>query len=314
MKILKPIVKILGLALLALFGLTLLVVIVFALVFNWVDKSNGEIESSSERREYLLYVPDTYDASTPTPLVISIHGFADWPAHQMAMTGWNSLADEHGFIVVYPSGMGFFPKRWRAGGSWNTLEDIWIDVKFISDLIDHFSVEYNIDSKRIYANGLSNGGGMSHVLACLLSERIAAIGGVAGAYGLPDRDCNPARSVPVIAFHGTADNIVPYDGGLSGPSDSPFPAVPDWAAAWADRNGCVADTAELPASGEVSGVRYTGCDQGAEVLFYTVHGGGHTWPGGVPLPEWITGPTSMDIDATALMWEFFSRYSLPGGR
>ena len=115
------------------------------------------------------------------------------------------------FLVVYPEGTGF-PRRWRAGG-WPG--DPMADVVFISDLIDTLSAEYNIDPARIYANGLSNGGGMSFLLGCALSDRIAAIGGVAGAYALPLEDCLPSRPVPMIIFHGTVDAIVPYLGGPS---------------------------------------------------------------------------------------------------
>jgi polyhydroxybutyrate depolymerase len=299
----------LALGTLVLLGLLALAALIIGALFTWVDKTNGEIVSSGEERSYLLFVPTTYDPARPTPLVINLHGFVQWPANQMQISHWNDLAEEFGFLVVYPQGTRF-PRRWRAGGQVGGSSDPLADVVFISDLIDELESKYSIDPARIYANGLSNGGGMSFLLGCALSDRIAAIGGVAGAYIYPLEACRPSRPVPMIAFHGTADAIVPYLGGPSRGPEMQLPSIPEWMAARAELNGCDATATALPTSGEVSGIRYSGCDQGAEVDFYTIDGGGHTWPGGDPLPEWITGPTSQDISATRVMWEFFSRFSL----
>jgi polyhydroxybutyrate depolymerase len=144
-----------------------------------------------------------------------------------------------------------------------------------------------------------------------LSERIAAIGGVAGAYLLPWSECTPARAVPAVLFHGTADPIVPYRGGPSRAFNLPFPDVPAWVAALARRNGCGGEPRPLPARGDVSGLRYSGGR--ADVDFYTIAGGGHTWPGGEPIPAWIAGRTTRDIDATRVMWDFFQAHPLPAG-
>jgi polyhydroxybutyrate depolymerase len=296
-------------AILVLLGLLILAVAVLSLVYARANVTNGEIVSSGEERRYLLFVPSTYDPTAPTPLVISIHGYMEWPAHQAQISGWNELAEEDGFLVVYPEGVGF-PRRWRTGSPSAAPEDPLVDVRFISDLIDGLARDYNIDPARIYANGLSNGGGMSFLLGCALADRIAAVGGVSGGYLYPMDQCKPSRPVPMIVFHGTADPIVPYLGGPSKSFDLPFPVIPEWVAARAKLNGCDSSPEELPASGEASGVRYSGCDQGAEVVFYTIDGGGHSWPGGEPLPEWIAGSTTQAIDATRLMWQFFSRFSI----
>jgi polyhydroxybutyrate depolymerase len=287
-----------------------LVVAAFAAAFVFViDRTNGKLISSGQVREYLLYVPPGYDPQTPVPLVISIHGFSDWPAHHMGMTGWNDLADEDGFLVVYPAGVDF-PKRWRASGQANEDGDAMVDVRFISDLIDKLEQDYAIDPTRVYVNGMSNGGGMTYLLACELSERIAAVGSVAGAYLYPLEDCQPERPVPLIAFHGTTDPIVPFTGGPSRSFDVPFPVIPDWMASYAVKNGCNPILVELPGQGAASGVAYGDCDAGADVVFYTIEGGGHTWPGGQRLPEWLTGLTSMDLNATRLMWAFFIAHPL----
>jgi polyhydroxybutyrate depolymerase len=185
-----------------------------------------------------------------------------------------------------------------------------VDVRFISDLIDRLQQDYAIDPARIFVNGMSNGGGMSYLLACTLAERIAAVGSVSGAYLYPLEDCQPARPVPLIAFHGTADPIVPYTGGPSRSFDLPFPVISDWMAAYAAKNDCDSSPEVLQNQGFVNGVRYGDCKAGADVVFYTIEGGGHTWPGGEPLPEWLTGLTSMDVDATGLMWVFFTAHPL----
>lgn len=279
-----------------------------AAAFWLANRNNGWMVSSGEKRAYRLYVPPSYDPARPAPLVISIHGFAEWPAHQAHISQWNRLADEQGFIVVYPSGTGL-PLRWRTFGKSASDTDPRRDIDFISALIDRLESEYNIDPARIYANGLSNGGGMSFVLANELSTRIAAVGMVAGAYMYPWDKCHPARPVPAVIFHGTADPIVPYRGGPSHSFDLPFPDIPTWAAEYARRNGCEKDPLELPAGGAVSGLHWAGA---AEVVFYSIAGGGHSWPGGKPLPEFITGPTSQEIDATRVMWEFFRVHPLDG--
>jgi polyhydroxybutyrate depolymerase len=290
-------------------ALALLVVLVGAFAFQRANRTNGSLVSSGGERRYLLYVPQSYAPAAPTPLVISIHGYAEWPAHQLDITRWNDHAEQHGFLVVYPEGTRF-PRRWRLTGQADTPSDPMLDVQFISDLIDHLAQEYNLDRSRIYANGLSNGGGMSVVLACNLADRIAAVGSVSGAQLFPAQQCQPSRPVPLIAFHGTEDTIVPYTGGPSRAFDLPFPVVADWIGDWAEQNGCSPTPVELPCQGEVCEVRYTGCAQEAEVVFYTINGGGHSWPGGEPIPAWIVGHTTEDIDATAVMWEFFSRYAI----
>jgi polyhydroxybutyrate depolymerase len=276
-----------------------------AYLYIQIHRTNGEILSSGQKRTYLLFVPKGYRPDRPTPLVISIHGFAEWPAHQMEISRWNRLAEEKNFIVVYPCGTGF-PLHWRASGQPGTSQD----VQFISDLIDKLAKDYNIDQTRIFANGLSNGGGMSFALACFLSRRIAAIGSVSGAHLLPWEAFHPERPVPAIIFHGTDDPIVPFGGGRSHRFNYPFPVVTNWVKALVGHYGCSENAVEIPSQGEVCGKRYTSCDQNAEVIFYTIHNGGHSWPGGGYIPKFIVGNTSHDIDATRVMWEFFEKHPL----
>ena len=291
-------------------GLPGFLILFAAVIFVLMNHTNGALVSSGRRRSYLLYVPRTYNPAVPTPLVISIHGYAEWPAHQMRISRWNDLADRYGFIVVYPSGTRF-PLRWRTTTTPGTDNDL-LDVTFISDLIDKLEASYNLDPARIYANGLSNGGGMSFLLSGKLYGRIAAIGSVSGAYLLPWSEYHPTRPVPAILFHGTADPIVPYQGGPSRSFNIPFPAIPDWVESLARINGCTGSPQEIPAHGEVSGIRFTNCASDAEVIFYKITGGGHSWPGGGAMPKRIVGVTTRVIDATKLMWDFFQQHPLPG--
>ena len=174
-------------------GLPLVLVLIFAASASVLNQTNGGLVSSGQKREYLLHVPLKYDRARPTALVISIHGAALWPAAQMKTSQWNKVADEQGFIVVYPSGTGF-PRIFPMEGAALTA-----DVNFISDLIDTLEASYNIDPTRIYADGFSNGGGMAFALSCTLSDRIAAVGMVAGAQLLPWSWCTDSRAVPMIA-------------------------------------------------------------------------------------------------------------------
>lgn len=294
---------------LVIIGLPVTLVILAAGSIYVLDRSTGTLVSSGQGRQYLLYVPPSYDSSKPTPLVISMHAAAVWPAQQMNLSHWNRLADEYGFIVVYPAGSGRSgaPKIWNV----NRGPGLMSDVRFISDLVDALKATYNIDPARIYANGFSLGGGMAFVLSCTLSDRIAAVGMVSAAQTLSWSWCTDDRPMPMIAFHGTAD-LVPYEGG---PSPDPFhplvfPAVRDWTANWARRNRCEASPVDAVVSAHVTRLEYKNCGEGAAVVLYTLQGGGHTWPGGKPLPEWIVGPTSREIDATRKMWEFFLEHPL----
>jgi polyhydroxybutyrate depolymerase len=273
------------------------------------DKTNGTIVTSGVTRRYLLYVPKTYDRSKATPLVISIHPAATWPAVEMNISRWNELAEQYGFLVVYPAGSGAFFGTFARGASvWpggpHTLPR---DVRFISDLIDKLEAEYNIDPNRIYANGMSNGGNMAFLLSCTVSDRIAAVGVVAGAQP-QSWDCGGSKAVPTVAFHGTADKFAPYLGGESPIAPLPFANIPDWTARVAQRNQCQGDPSDTRITASVRRLAYTNCAENADVILYTVEGGGHTWPGGKPLLGWIAGRTTRDINATSLMWEFFVQH------
>jgi polyhydroxybutyrate depolymerase len=297
---------------LGIIGVPVLLVLILIGAVSLANRTNGTIVSSGRRRDYLLYVPRSYDRTHPTPLVISMHGAMNWPAFQMNVSQWNKAADEYGFIVVYPSGTGIGPKAWFMEGSQTPSR--MPDVRFISELIDTLEAAYNIDPTAIYANGLSNGGGMAFVLSCTLSHRIAAIGAVSAAQSLPWTWCPDSTPVPMIAFHGTSDPIVPYNGGKVWIAPRPFPSVRAWVANWARRNRCGSTPVGSAVTPDVTRLEYTNCSDDATVVLYTVNGGGHAWPGGRPMPRWLVGRTTNSIDATSLMWAFFREHRLRPAR
>lgn len=271
--------------------------------FHASNRNNGAIVSGGVRREYLLHVPASYDGRSRVPLVISLHGAGGWPVQQMEVSGWNRVADREGFLVVYPAAADGGPRVWQP--------DRGQDARFIADLIDHIEQAYNVDRSRIYIDGLSNGGGMAFALSCTMSDRIAAVGLVASAQSLPWSWCTDARPVPMIAFHGTADPAVPYRGGPSWMSPGVFPDISTWATRWAQRNRCTSSM-ESNTAPDVSRREYANCADDATVVLYTVRGGGHTWPGGGAMPEWLVGRETHSIDATTLMWAFFRAHPLHG--
>ena len=271
--------------------------------------------SGGLERCYYLYVPPDYDPAQPAPLVMSLHGYVLNASSHAALSGWHKLAGQEGFLVAYPQGSKL-PRRWNSGAIWGNSDVD--DVQFLLDLLDDLSALAAVDPSRVYVNGYSNGGGMSLRAGCELAGKIAAVGSVAGAV-VDTEDCNPSRPMPVMAFHGTADPIVPYEGGnmqagllawSAGLVSAPtyFVGAEDWVAAWAEGNACEPTPEAIAPQGDVRGVRYTGCDQGAEVILYTIEDGGHTWPGGLPIPG--LGKTSRDIDATEELWRFFQQYRL----
>ena len=282
-------------------ALPALLVVVDGAAYYTANRTTGTILIAGEEREYIVHVPGSYDSTRPTPLVLSIHGAGVWPSMQMNVSRWNDAADRHGFIAVYPGGDGRVFKVWTRPGP---------DMQFVAALIDRLQGEYNIDPRRIYANGLSNGGGVSYAISCILADRIAAVGAVSAAVTMSADLCPSAKPVPVIAFHGTADRVTPYHGGKVFIAPQPFPGIPLWIENWARRNGCDSTPVESPVAPDVGRRQYDKCRDNATVALYTIDGGGHTWPGGQQLTAWLLGPTNRSIDATAVMWEFFREHSL----
>jgi polyhydroxybutyrate depolymerase len=272
----------------------------------------GPVDVRGVERTYLLHLPPSYDSRKPAPLVLVFHGGRGSGKRVARMTGFSRLADEKGFIVVYPDGL---DGHWNDGRP-RPGESPPDDVAFISTLIDRLGTLLAIDRKRVYATGISNGAIFAQRLGCELPDKIAAIAPVAGTLA---RDlagkCRPSQSVSVLMIHGTADAFVPYGGGeVRGDIGGRVLSVKETAAMWAQANGCVdaAPQEQMLAPKSASGLpvrreTWGPCKAGTDVVVYTVEGGGHTWPG-APAPRAmarVVGPTSQDFDATRVIWEFF---------
>jgi polyhydroxybutyrate depolymerase len=258
------------------------------------------IMSGGIARVVNVHVPGGYDPSRGTALVLNFHGFTSDAPQEALLSLMNDKAENAGFIVMYPYGTGS-PLSWNAGACCGTAASDGIDdIQFVRDILDKAQTDLCIDPSRVYATGMSNGGFLSHRIGCELADRFAAIAPVAGVLGIDS--CAPSRPVPVIEFHGTDDTLVPWDGSES----LGFPPVMDTFHGWAHRDGCTGEPAQTYAHGDATCQTYDHCDAGAEVTLCTIDGGGHTWPGGTPVPS--LGVTSTDINATDAMWSFFASH------
>ncbi len=263
---------------------------------------NKTVMSAGEAREYRIHVPAGYSPEKPTMLVLDFHGLFESKEDIEKISKMTAVSDAHGFIVVYPQGK---TSSWNAGACCGTSSSTGVDdVGFVGDLLDALEAEYCVDKKRVFSVGFSNGGMLSHRLACELSDRIAAIGPVAGTLAVDA--CSPSRPVPVIHFHGTSDFVVPFDGGGLGGGKS----VDDTIAGWVQRNGCKdAAPTSVYQNGDATCEEYQQCTDGASVRLCTISGGGHQWPGGESAGA-VGGKLSTDISASEEMFSFFAAHPM----
>ncbi len=265
------------------------------------DYAGLQLEFGGETRTYSMYVPSSYDGTSAVPLVFNFHGFSSNAAQQIFFSDLNTDAEERGMIAVYPNGV---VNSWNAGACCGVAAATDIDdVGFVRALLDEVAETLCIDRDRVYATGMSNGGFFSHRLACEASDIIAAVGPVAGPLGIPEQDCQPARPVPILHFHGTADLVVPYPGNAAG-----FPPVEASLRGWADRNGCNPDSTVSLEMDDVSCQTWDECDDDATVTLCTVAGAGHCWPGQAFCPS---GVSSMTVRANTMILDLFEQHPLP---
>ncbi len=284
--------------------------------------------SGGLQRSYIRHVPSGYQPSEPIPLVLDLHGSAEGAEVHVANSALGPYGDEQGFVTITPQGMGS-----GLDSYWDTAFDGEIDsadVRFIGDLLDEAERTLCVDENRVFATGYSNGAFLTSAIACVYADRFAAVGLVAGIRDL--EGCDPARPVPAVVFHGTGDEWVAFDGGLGPaalalPPDSSGqtlgektgieeegPSIPTIVASWAARNACEDAPAEREIASDVTLVRYD-CPGDADVDFYEIEGGGHTWPGSEfsKQIEAVIGSTTFSISADEVMWDFFATHPLRGG-
>lgn len=263
-------------------------------------------------RDYWVHVPPSYDPAKPIPVVLVLHQAMSNAPLMAKFTGMSEKADQAGFVVVYPNGTGTTPliKLWNAGGVHGRDAD---DVGFLRRVLDDLETVIHVDAKRVYAAGMSMGGMMCYRLAAELSDRIAAIASVSGTMAIDD--AHPKRPVPVLHFHGTKDGLVLYDGpDERTPANIKFESVDRTVQTWATINGCpgppVLDILPKNAKDlEVRRAAYGPGKDGAEVVLYTIEGGGHTWPGRAPRLFFL-GETTKTFSANDVIWDFFLKHPM----
>ncbi|MEA2375173.1 MAG: polyhydroxybutyrate depolymerase [Thermoleophilaceae bacterium] len=251
------------------------------------------IRSGGLTRYALVHTAAGTATGARVPVVLVLHGAGGTGARMAKYTGMSAVADRSGFIAVYPSAVVPHP-------FWNYYADPGRpdDIGFISDLIDHIERTRCVDPHRIYATGVSNGGGMTAFVGCALSSRVAAIAPVAGGYArVPD--CRPARPVSVLEIHGTADTTVPYGGRGPGGAGS----APRYVREWVERDRCEDRPVVRKLTKKVTRYDWLRCAPGVRVGRVKVSGGTHEWPG---WPATASPPRS-GLSASWAVWRFFAR-------
>lgn len=279
----------------------------------------GALLHDGLERSYRLRLPDDYQSQSPTPLVLALHGGGGDKDQMCDLTGsLADLVDQEGFLLLCPQGIEGHWNDGRAGGRYRAHRENTDDVGFLLALLEQVSQEHSVDPARVYVTGASNGGMMTYRLACQAPDEFAAAAAVIA--NLPvELDCRPERPVPIMIMNGTEDPLMPYQGGqvrFLGQELGAVRSAEATAHFWAEANGCrpEVEREELEEVDPEDGTsirleRYGDCDGGSEVLFYTVVGGGHTWPGGRQYAgERLIGPISREGHMGSMVWAFFERH------
>ena len=270
------------------------------------DKNNSEscysntnaqmLVHDGMNREYVLYIPNSYDGTSAVPLMLNFHGFGGSASDYMNYADMRSLAESDTFILVYPQGSCLDgSSHWNACPSGGDNKSDADDFGFVESMINEISSQYNIDLERVYAAGYSNGGMMAYGLANYKSDLIAAVASISGAM----LDCTGSTShpMPVVHLHGTSDGVLPYNGSS------------DWNSAqstvdhWVNFN----NTVLTPTVTNDNNIEYYVYDQGdslVSVEHYKYIGGDHIW----------FNSTFQGQNTSELVWNFVSRYDINGLR
>lgn len=278
------------------------------------DTREYALNVEKSKRTFLVHVPRKI--AHPVSLVVALHGGGTNGAAMESLSGLSGTADANGFIVVYPNGSGRLKKilTWNGGDccGYAQVHDI-NDTAFFQDLIDHMIRQYQVDPCRVYIAGISNGAVMAYRLAAEMPERIAAIAVVSGTLGLDTVTIR--KPVPILHFHGTEDQYIPFEGGHGKRSleNTQHRPVMETIRLWVNIN----DTVATPLEEEIPDrfedgtriVRYTwkAKHDKDNIVLYKIIGGGHTWPGR-PHMKLLFGSTTRELSANEIMWRFFSNH------
>jgi len=269
-----------------------------------------DIQVNGTTRTYLLDVPQSITKNRPAPLLLVFHGGGGHDYNMPRFTGFDRLAESRGFIVAYPESVN---THWNDTRALSRADD----VAFVRALIADLERTYPVDPARVYATGISNGGFFSQRLACDLSAQIAAVASVAAT--MPETlvpVCHPSNPISILFMQGTNDPLVHIEGGNVARTHGRNISLADATQFWIDHNQTAKkpDSSDLP-SHDPNGTSvhrdiYAGGKQDTEVVVYTIRGGGHTWPGGPQyFPAILVGKVNHDINASEVIWDFFSRHA-----
>jgi polyhydroxybutyrate depolymerase len=272
-------------------------------------------------RDYIVYLPKGYDSSVPVPLVLVFHGGEGWGKQMMKMTGYDKIADDEKFIVIFPDG---YEKTWNGGkgDEGNTAEKANIDdVSFVKQILKETTSQYNIDKNRIFATGMSSGGLMSYRLGCEMADTFAAIGPVVANIAVLQKDkCIPSEQISLININGEADTYMPINGGDC--CKAPYGAgyggkilsTEDTLKIFINTDKCSPTpteenmTPEVDDRTSVTKRTYGKCEGNTDVVSYIIHGGGHQWPPYKIPAVFGAGKSSQNIDASKVIWDFFKNH------
>jgi len=254
---------------------------------------DGTVEHDGRQRSYVMHVPSKYTGTQPVALVVDFHGYGSSGRGQMGASGFRELSDAHGFVAVYPDGVG---GSWHVNGccgqaAQENLDEVGAVRAILADVI----AQVCVDPARVYASGISQGGGMAHHVGCLAADVFAAIAPVSS--DLRTEPCAPVRPVSELSFRGTADGLSAYEGGPVGPVGMQYqsigakPTLERWAAI-DECTGAPETTLEVCET-------YTQCKAGTEVTLCSITGGGHVL---------YDNPLAFDVASTA--WAMFERQRL----
>jgi polyhydroxybutyrate depolymerase len=295
---------------------------------NWVNRS--VTVAGQGVRQYSLYVPDFGGAGGSHPALLSLHGGGGSAMIQAASSRLVELAGAQKIYVAFLEGSGAI-KTFNGGAccgyaATNNIDD----VAYASAVIDDIESRDSVNAAKVYSTGFSNGGIMSHRLACAIADRISGIAAVSGASGQYDQNltqyytCNPARPIPVLHIHATNDRNYPYAGGTGdGLSATAYYPVEATIADWRARNNVTAQATaeavtatttcykyETPANASLPSARVTLCKVNPVDVFDSVNeivfGGGHSWPGGTRSPSAKSDVPVTDFSADTYLWRFFN--------
>ena len=292
----------------------------FLLLFMLISCGNEEtgfveervIEHEGLERSFLIYVPTNIKENAP--LVVAIHGYTSSAKTLMGYSGINQVADKEGFLVAYPQGT----KDSRDNNFFNVGYEFHSDskvndVNFIREIVLNLTKDYKLNSKRVFATGMSNGGDMSYLLACTSSDLFTAVAPVAGVM-MKDtlENCNRVKKIPIFEIHGTKDSISKFEGDMNNEDKwGAYYDLPSTIEFWVNKHALSEkETIQLENKNTEDGTtitfeRYWSDESQREVWFYIVNDGNHTWPGMTGL---FSRTANQDINSAEEIWKFFSKF------